>query len=174
MNQLLPIKITIADTNMSFEKSIVAVQTYKRELAEMQKALREKFITELEQDFYALREEFPGLDKIFVLGCTPEWNDGEECVHESDIYIENQQDERWDEMGLYVDRMYWDEEEVPDDFLHINTALSKEQVSQIKEILRKAKFEDNLETVFETNFNIIVDFTEQDIKVHVEDYDRGY
>lgn len=174
MNQRLLTKITIADTNMSFEKSIVAVQTYKRELAEMQKALREKFIAELEQDLYAVRAAFPGLDKIFILGSTPEWNDGEECVHESDVYIENLQNERWDEMSDYVERIYWDDEEVPDEFLHINTALTKEQVSNLKGILRAAKLEDNLQVVFDTNYHVIIDLTEPTIKVRVKDYDRGY
>lgn len=174
MNQQLITEVMIVDTNMSFEKSNVAVQKYKEELEKIQKLFQENFIKEIEQDFYALRSAFPELDKIFILGSTPKWNDGEECFHSSNIYIENIPDERWDDMSEYVERIYWDTDQVPDEFLHINTNLTKHQVAQIKDILCTANLENNLEEVFKTNFHVIIDFTEPDIKVIVEKYECGY
>lgn len=164
----------IAGINMSFEQSNLAVQEYKKELQKLQSGLRDRFMVQLAQDFYALRSAFPNLEKLFILGHTPEWNDGEECVHESQIYFENKENERWDDMGEYVDRIYYDADVVPEEFLTVNIRLTSEEVSSIRTILRTAKLESNLSAVFETNFQIIVDLTEEDIKITVDDYECGY
>lgn len=159
---------------MLFEHTKTAVTEYKKELKKLKSELRARFLSHLEQDLYELRREFPNLDKIFIVGSTPEWNDGEDCVHESSVYIENVPDERYDEISEYVERIYWDEEKVPEEFLHINTALTNEEVLKIYKILHDSKFEDSLQVVFDTNFHVIIDLTEETIKVTVTDYDRGY
>ncbi|AFC21607.1 hypothetical protein GAP32_157 [Cronobacter phage vB_CsaM_GAP32] len=157
-----------------FERTDKAVSEYKKELAKMQAELREKFIEDLKLDAAELKAAFPNLDKIFIIGSTPEWNDGEECVHESEVLIENRNGDGWYDMRTYVDRMYWDAEVVPDEFLHINMNLSPEDLSKIRLILLNAGLEDDLEAVFETNYHIIIDMTGEDVEVIVEDYDRGY
>lgn len=164
----------IVDTNMSFENSNNAVKNYVDQLEKMKTELRNTFTTILADDFYALRHAFPGLEKIFVVGWTPEWNDGEDCYHNSSVYIENDPNLRWDDMGEYVDRIHGDDSVVEDEFLHVNTSLSKEEVKKIKSILSETNLEENLHEVFGTNYNIIIDLSEEDIKVHVKGYHCGY
>ena len=156
-----------------FKNTKDAVKQYLNDIEKMKKEVQNTFSIQLAQDMKELKDKFPRLDKIFVLGNTPEWNDGEECFHESTVYIANIPDARGDDMYEYVDRMYWDEDQVPDEFLTVNTGLTIEEATEIHNILRTANFEDCLSAVFETNFQVIIDFTD-DIKVIVKPYECGY
>lgn len=160
------------DTNM-FKNTKKAVKDYLDNIERMKKEIQNTFIVQLTEDLKELQVKFPNLDKIFVLGSTPEWNDGEECLHRSKVYISNIPDSRRDDMYEYVDRMYWDEEQVPDEFLTVNTGLTEEEAQEVHQILRTANFEDCLEQVFETNFRIEIDLTSE-IKVTVDSYECGY
>lgn len=159
-------------TNM-FKNTHQAVKDYLNEIERMKNEIKNTFIIQLSEDLKELQVKYPNLDKIFVLGSTPKWNDGEECFHMSYVYIENSPDSRSDDMYEYVERMYYNEEEVPDEFLTVNVNLSDIEVQEIKEILRTADFEDFIQQVFDTNFHIIIDMT-SDIKVSVKPYECGY
>jgi hypothetical protein len=150
-----------------------AVKDYLNEIEKMKKEIQNIFISQLKLDMKELKNKFPNLDAIFVIGSTPEWNDGEECLHSSNVYITNFPESRCDDMYEYVDRMYWDEEQVPDDFLTVNTNLTESEGQEIHQILRTADFEDCLETVFETNFQIVIELADE-IKVTVNPYESGY
>jgi len=150
-----------------------AVKDYLNDIERMKKEIQSTFIVQLTEDLKELQQKYPNLDKIFVLGSTPEWNDGEECNHYSNVYITNISDSCNDEMYEYVDRVYYDEDQVPDEFLYVNVNLSVKEAQEVHGILRTANFEDCLEQVFETNFHIIIDMT-SDIKVTVKDYECGY
>lgn len=162
----------IVDINM-FKNTEQAVKDYLNEIERMKKEIQDTFIVKLSEDLKELQAKYPNLDKIFVLGSTPEWNDGEECFHDSDVYIANIPDSRSDDMYEYVDRIYYNEDQVPDEFLSVNVSLSESEVQGIKAILRTADFEEFLQQVFDTDFHIIIDLT-SDIKVTVKPYECGY
>lgn len=164
----------IVDTNM-FDNVKNAVTGYQDSLKTLKAKLQAEFIEELKYDCTELKAQFPALEHIFVLGYTPEWNDGEECTHSSEVFISKDAPRVWDTVDEYVERLYWrDEEECPPAYKTSNQNLSVEDAQKIKDILRAAKFEDGLEVVYETNFNIVIDFTGDTVQVTVEDYDCGH
>lgn len=162
---------TGVDTNM-FDNVKTAVYEYEYTLNELKSKLQLEFIEKLKDDCIELKAEFPELEHIFVLGYTPEWNDGEECEHSSEIYIMNNNDRSWDTVQDYLEYVY--NSEYPIEFKDSNIGLSTDDAIKIKDILHSAKFEDGLEVVYETNFNMVIDLTSFDIKITVEEYDCGH
>lgn len=164
----------IADTNM-FDNVKTAVKEYQETMKVLKAKLQDEFLEKLKVDCTEIKSQFPALDHIFVLGYTPEWNDGEECTHSSEVYISTDSSRVWDTIDEYVGLLYCgDEDECPEAYKTSNQNLSFEDAQKVKDILCAAKFEDGLEVVYETNFNIIIDFTGDIVQVIVKDYDRGY
>lgn len=164
----------IVDTNM-FDNVKTAVTEYQETLKVLKAKLQDEFLEKLKVDCAELKAQFPALDFIFVLGETPEWNDGEECTHDSEVFITHDDSRSWDTVSEYIERLYWrDEEECPAAYKTANSNLSNEDAQKVKDILRAAKFEDGLEVVYETNFNIVIDFTGSNVEVTVQDYDCGH
>jgi len=158
-----------------FDNVKTAVTDYQETLKTLKKNLQAKFLDELKYDCAELKAHFPTLEHIFVLGYTPEWNDGEECTHSSEVFISKDAPHVWDTVDEYVERLYWrDEEECPPAYKTSNQNLSIKDVQKIEDILREAKFEDVLEVVYETNFNIVIDFTGETVQITVKEYDCGH
>lgn len=158
-----------------FDNVKTAVTDYQETLKTLKKNLQAKFLDELKCDCAELKAQFPALDFIFVLGETPEWNDGEECTHDSEVFITHDDTRSWDTVSEYVERLYWrDESECPEAYKTANSNLSIEDAQKIKDILSAAKFEDGLEVVYQTNFNIVIDFTGETVQITVKEYDCGH
>lgn len=173
-------KITTAGTNM-FETTKTATNTYRREVERLKTELQNSFLSDLAYDMDGLKQKFPNLDVIYIVGTTPEWNDGEECTHDSEIFIDASS--KYSGLGDLYERMYgcYDlndqadlDENVPTDLHKVNKKLTKEEVSEINEILYAAQLEKNLETVFDTNWMIFIDFRNGNTEVTKEDYECGY
>lgn len=152
-----------------FNKINIASIEYKTAIEQLQSTLRSEFNEELKSDCTELKSKYPNLDYIFILGSTPEWNDGEECTHSSSVYIENTSN--YTECEEYFDRLSG---EFPDNFKDYNKNLKKHEVNEIKSIISKSRLKYILEIIYETNFNIVIDFTENDVNVTVEEYECGY
>jgi hypothetical protein len=158
-----------------FNNVKTAVTEYKATLKELKSKLRSEFLEKLKIDCNELKDKFPELEHIFVLGYTPEWNDGEECTHSSEVFISKDAPRAWDTVDEYVERLYWrDESECPEAYKNSNQNLSLEDAKAIKDILYNAQFEDGLNEVLETNFNIVIDFTGETVEVNVSYYECGH
>lgn len=173
-------KIITVGTNM-FETTKTATNTYRNEIQRLKTELQNSFLSDLAYDMDDLKEKFPNLDVIYITGTTPEWNDGEECTHYSEIYIDASS--KYSGLGDLYERMYecYDlndqaelDECVPKDLHHVNKKLSKDELEEINEILCAAQLEKNLETVFDTNWMIFIDFRNGNTEVTKEDYECGY
>lgn len=159
----------------TFDKVKIAVTEYQKSINDLKKQLRTDFIETLKVDCTELKDQFPALDYIFILGSTPKWNDGEECTHDSDVFVDNTEGSYWNNIPEYLERLYYGEEDdYPDEYKNSNKGLSSEDVQKIKNTLSASKLEDGLEIIYETDFNIIIDFTGETVTVTVKDYDCGH
>ncbi len=164
-----------------FETTKTATDTYRREVKRLKTELQNSFLLDLAYDMDDLKEKFPNLDVIYITGTTPEWNDGEECLHRSETFIDAHNSHSG--LGDLFGRLYncYDindqedlDEHVPVDLHQVNKKLTKEEVYEINEILYSAQLEQNLETVFDTNWMIFIDFRNGNTEVTKEDYECGY
>lgn len=164
-----------------FETTKNATKTYRQEVKRLKNELQNSFIDDLQYDMQDLKEKFPNLDVMYIIGTTPEWNDGDECVHRSEIFIDSRNS--YSGLAEIFERIYdcFDhndqeelDEKVPVDMHHVNKKLSKDDINDITEILYTAQLEKNLETVFDTNWMIFIDFRSEKVVVSKEDYECGY
>ncbi|AQW88681.1 hypothetical protein FDH34_gp156 [Serratia phage BF] len=156
-----------------FDKITIASKEYKAAIKQLKTTLRNEFNDKLKSDCTELKSAYPNLDRIFILGSTPEWNDGEECTHDSSVYIENTSN--YSDCKEYFECVFgWDEPEIPEHLVDSNKNLSDNDVTEIKNIIRQSGLENILEVIYETNFNVVIDFTGDEVQVTVEDYECGH
>lgn len=87
----------------------------------------------LEQFFADLFTANPKLTHVFCTGFTPSWNDGEECFHDTRIYIHNDLD-GWSEMAEFLEcnlGWYVDYDEPSEELLEVNAGLSASECRDI-------------------------------------------
>jgi hypothetical protein len=157
-----------------FDNVKTAVTEYQETLKVLETKLQAEFLEKLKVDCAELKAQFPALDHIFILGSTPEWNDGEECTHDSEVFVDNTEGSFWNNVSEYLERLYYDEDDYPQEFKESNKGLTAKEVENIKDILNSSKFESGLEVVYTTNYNIVIDFTGESIEVSVKEYDCGH
>ncbi|SOK58962.1 hypothetical protein [Yersinia phage fHe-Yen9-03] len=156
-----------------FDKIKIASTEYEESIKQIKITLRNELNEKLKSDSTELKETYPNLDRIFFLGSTPHWNDGEECSHKSYVYIEN--GSGYSDCCEYFECVYgWDNPEIPDHLIKSNKNLNDNEIHAIKNIIRNSGLEKILEVIFETNFNVIIDFTGDEVQITVADYDCGY
>jgi len=91
----------------------------------------------LGQYFSDLFESNPKLTHVFVTGFTPGWNDGEECYHDTRVYIHNDMD-GFGEMGEFLEyQLNWDidYDNPSPEFAKINAGISKSESRDIEDEL---------------------------------------
>lgn len=123
------------------------------------------------------KEGTEGLSHIFVLGFTPEFNDGEECVHRTVVFIENDRaDHKYTNVIEYHERFDYDldYDNPPSRILDINAGLTREQARNLEDAFSK-KYSYILEEVLGTNWKLEIEFLEDgEVKITNGDYDCGY
>lgn len=122
----------------------------------------------LEQYFSDLFTREPLLTHVFITGYTPLWNDGEECFHDTQVYIHNDMDS-WGEMGEFLEsKMNWDidYDNPSPEFAAINAGISKSMSRDIEDVLPVHA----MSSVFGTNWLVIA--SHEGVTVHK--YEIGY
>lgn len=157
------------------------IKKYQNEILNLTNEMQKSFIINFEKDLQTLKTTFPNLDVVYIIGFTPEWNDGEECYHESDVYIDGTS--LFNGISSVFDRLYdcYDvnnqsnlDEHVPKYLHHINKKLKNSELEKINEFFRKYSIEDTLQTVFNTNWIITIDFRGDNVVITKDDYECGY
>ena len=64
----------------------VATQ-HKKNIAAVNALTESELHKELANDVSKLFESYPNLDGFVMLGWTPEWNDGEDCLHSDEVFV---------------------------------------------------------------------------------------
>lgn len=122
-------------------------------------------------------EKVQDLTHIYVLGYTPEWNDGEECEHRTCVYIENDRaNHKYTNVIEYHERFDYDldYDNPPSHLLDINAGISREKARNLEEAFSK-KYSNILEEVLGTNWKLEIEFLENgEVKITHGDYDCGY
>lgn len=163
-----------------FETTKTATDTYRREVKRLKTELQNSFLLDLAYDMDDLKRSSQFRCNIHYWYYS-EWNDGEECLHRSETFIDAHNSHSG--LGDLFGRLYncYDindqedlDEHVPVDLHQVNKKLTKEEVYEINEILYSAQLEQNLETVFDTNWMIFIDFRNGNTEVTKEDYECGY
>lgn len=123
------------------------------------------------------KEGTEGLSHIFVLGFTPEFNDGEECVHRTVVFIENDRsNHKYTNVIEYHERFDYDldYDNPPSHIIDINAGISREQARELEDAFSK-KYSYILEEVLGTNWKLEIEFLEDgEVKITHGDYDCGY
>lgn len=126
------------------------------------------------EDFDSLRKQYSGLDKVFIRGYTPAWNDGEECTHRHQVFVNNS-GEYSDVSEFYeivIDRDF-DYSDIPEHIKKINSKLSKDDCKRVQAYFND--MDDTMEASFGTNWYMIIDFTTEEVTIDFhDDYDCGY
>ena len=104
----------------------------------LKEGAREHGIQLLEQFFADLFAANPKLTHVFCTGYTPQWNDGEECYHSTEVFIHNDTDEQdsWSEMGDFLEcKLGWeiDYDDLREEITEINAGLSKSECRDIED-----------------------------------------
>lgn len=145
------------------------LKQYEEVNAELNKQIEEngdKFIQELFQDIF---DDNKGLNLVIVRGHTPSFNDGEPCTHSQETLIAR------NSYGKYLDYQDYgledDFEEGCEEGQHVNS--SCESLDTVYKSV--TAFDEIIERVYDTNFEIKVSLDENG-KVIVEHdyYDCGY
>lgn len=87
---------------------------------------REKGVQIIKQFFEELFDANPKLTHVFCTGSTPEWNDGEECFHETNILIYNDI-YGWSEVAEFLEineGWHYDSENPSEELIAINKDLA--------------------------------------------------
>lgn len=122
----------------------------------------------LEQYFSDLFSRNPLLTHVFITGYTPSWNDGEECYHDTQVYIHNDLDS-WGEMGDFLEsKLKWDidYDNPSSEFAAINAGISKSKSRDIEDELPVHA----MSSAFGTDWLVIA--TKEG--VNIQKYDVGY
>lgn len=123
------------------------------------------------------KERTEGLSHIFVLGSTPEWNDGEDCVHRTTVFIENDRtNSKFTNVVEYFERFDddMDYDNPPESVKAINCFLTHKEARDIENTFKK-KYEDVLEEILGTNWKLEIEFLDNgEVKTTYGDYDCGY
>lgn len=118
-----------------------------------------------------------GLTHIFVLGFTPEFNDGEECEHRTIVFIENDRsDHKYTNVIEYFERFDYDldYDNPPSSVLAVNSGLSRDKANALEKAFM-SKYSEVLEDVLGTNWKLEIEFLEDgEVKITNGDYDCGY
>lgn len=145
------------------------LKQYEEVNAELNKQIKEnggKFIQELFQDIF---NDNKGLNLVIVRGHTPSFNDGEPCTHSQETLVAR------NSYGKYLDYQDYgledDFEEGCEEGQHVNS--SCESLDTVYKSV--TAFDEIIERVYDTNFEIKVSLDESG-KVIVEHdyYDCGY
>lgn len=130
---------------------------------------RQKGIQLVQQFFQSLFAENEKLTHVYVTGYTPVWNDGEECVHDTRVYIFNDI-KGWSELGDLLEcHLGWDlgDEENPNpEYAAINAGLSKSQCNDIEDQIPVYAMSE----AFGTNWIVIATRD----KVTIQEFEVGY
>lgn len=179
------------------EKTVEALkkQYCERDL-DAEREARDRLRRETLADIGALFSAFPDLNSISICGYTPGWNDGDPCRHSQlDPYLNGYNlwgrdgdDEDWDE-----EEEDWGEEEKDEDsensFLleienireerdrnrenkNASTRLSDNDFEVITSVI--AGMADVLEKIFDTNWKLVFQRTENGVEFKEDRYDCGH
>lgn len=153
----------------NFAKLLANIGNQRDEQIEILKeASREKALQLLEQLFGDLFADNQKLTHIFCMGYTPEWNDGEECFHDTNILIHNDRD-GWGEMEEFLEcHLKWeiDPNEPSEEFLAINAGLNASQCRDIEDLIPI----DAMSEALGTNWVVIATRN----GVELQEYNCGY
>lgn len=157
------------------------LKQYEEINAELNKQISENGKQFLESVFQEIFDENEGLKLIYIVGYTPGFNDGEPCTHSQESYVGASH--FWNYLGKdeisydFDDRELYEEFEVEFDE-DANTVLShiNSQCKTLDQVVKQvAAYEELIERVYETNFEIKVTLDENGKAVVDHDwYDCGY
>lgn len=161
-------------TNPDFDAVLKGIRTAishrDAKVQELNNTCKEAAIDLLET--YCEKYRTPGLTHIFIIGHTPSWNDGEECTHDTRVFIEN--DSNYSDVEEYFEQVTNNFDADTDELLPlVNSCVEKETAKKLQSEVY-SELDNVLQSVFITDFNISIRFLDGKIKIDVEDYDCGY
>lgn len=138
VQSLLQMEIMIVATN--FPKLLKDIGTKRdQQIALIKEGAVEHAVQIIEQFFKDLFEANPKLTHVFITGYTPEWNDGEECYHNTEVYMYNNLNpDSWNELGEFLEcHMGWDVDydEPSEELKEVNAGLSKSECRDIEDMI---------------------------------------
>lgn len=169
---------TKMSSNVNLAKVEVLIGVREEKIHKAKAECAKKALPLLIKEFQ--KEKVQGLTHIFVIGSTPEWNDGEECIHRTTVFIENDRSTHtYTNVSEYMERMddsgdvdYYDNP--PNSVKVINETVSRNEAHSIENSF-KQKYSDILEEVLGTNWKLEIEFLEDgELKITHDDYDCGY
>lgn len=172
-------------------KGITALLSrFKEAQRELRRRLEDEGEELLKESFKELFDKHQGLKVFAYIGYTPRFNDGEPCEHSDDSYIGSEYFYRQTNWGTYWsndwdDREYltevfvenyedFDESEPPSEdnnplLVNRNCTTLTQAASDVQD------FEDAIEMVYGTNYQIIVRLEDDgSVSIDHDEYDRGY
>ena len=141
---------------------------------ELQKKVREQIKTEgsniAKEVFKEVFEKHPGLTYIVIRGYTPEFNDGEPCVHGQEVLFGY----KWVGKQESFDFADYDlEEEFCFDLetrTHCNSACNT--LNDVSTTL--SDLEELLKEIYDTNFELKIRYSQGNVDINYDSYDCGY
>lgn len=167
---------TKMSSNVNLAKVEVLISVREEKIHKAKAECAKKALPLLIKEFQ--KEKVQGLTHIFVIGSTPEWNDGEECIHRTEVFIENDRtDHKYTDVSEYMERVYDDADYYDDPPEHVkamNVQINRNDAQKIS-LAFKQKYGDILEEVLGTNWKLEIEFIEDgELKITHDDYDCGY
>ena len=153
---------------MTTQDGIDAVKAAKKELADAKKAFKVKARKIWPAFVNSLFAEHPNLNCVVILGSTPSWNDGDECVHSEEIFV-NDLDECAEILGEDADTC--GDGKAPAWTL-LNEKLPSKEATSISKALKA--LEGLREIIYGTNWQLRLERQDGKVKITKKDYNCGY
>lgn len=167
-----------------FQKAKAVAKEYKGNLEAIQLLAKTNLRAAIEEGSAELFNSIPGLDGFIILGWTPEWNDGEECYHDSTLYFEAVgADRRWGGIYEALERLYGDDEveyaiegqegyDHIKELLGINKDLQKSSHADVNKAI--TALDKTIEEIIGTDYAYIVRLVDGAVKVTAMDFECGW
>ena len=137
---------------------------------------------ELIMDIAKELKSIPGMNKIIIKGYTPGFNDGDACVHSSEVYYNKRYD--FSELAEYEisglaeflgapEEFVYEEEGLYnwDEINSVNT-YAEEDSDKIKKFANL--LDDLIESIYDTDYIVFIDLTTDEPTIKHDYYDCGY
>lgn len=148
-------------------------------------------VEELNYPFKEVFDNIPGLQKFAIRGYTPEFNDGEECLHRAEIFVGY-----WQPKENYnKEKMIWDTDIEDEDLVEWFTRSGLEpktyydeytdgdpnpsvnhqcDINSLLELKQSSEIITLIDLLLDTNYTVYIELIDGNVVIKHEHYDCGY